>query len=182
MLHATALSSAVQSSSLAGSGSKLDDVSFSLPNGHLLAVIGAADSGRSQLLQLLAGLRHPTTGSLHGFGTDLLAQPLPSDQLGYVVPAEDSLHGLLTVRETLMSAHFLRVAASTPELRVDRVSHLLVVLGLETVASKRVAQLSPAQQRRLMLGLALVTDAPLLLCDEMTAGLNVCPSRNWWLS
>lgn len=173
MLHATALSSAVQSSSLAGSGSKLDDLSFSLPNGHLLAVIGAADSGRSQLLQLLAGLRHPTTGSLHGFGTDLLSQPLPSGQLGYVVPAEDSLHGLLTVRETLMSAHFLRVAASTPELRVDRVSHLLVVLGLETVASKRVAQLSPAQQRRLMLGLALVTDAPLLLCDEMTAGLNV---------
>lgn len=173
MLQATALSIPALNTPAAGSDKQLEDVSFSLPAGHLLAVIGAADSGRGQLLQLLAGLRQPSAGSIHGFGTDLSSHALPAGQLGYVVPAESSLHGLLTVRETLMSAHFLRVAVSTLELRVDRVSHLLVVLGLETVAARRVAQLSLAQQRRLMLGLALVTDAPLLLCDEMTAGLDV---------
>lgn len=173
MLHATALSTSEQSTSAAATSTRLEDISFSVPAGHLLAVVGAADSGRSQLLQVLAGLRRPSTGRLQVWESELGTAPLPAGHLGYVVPSEDSLHGLLTVRETLMSAHFLRIAVSTPELRVDRVSHLLVGLGLETVASQRVALLSPAQRRRLMLGLALVTDTALVLCDEMTAGLDV---------
>lgn len=173
MLQVISLSSLVHTQGSPRASTGLDDVSFTVPKSHLLGVIGAADSGRQQLLELLAGLRTPTGGRIHFQRRDLTTTPPGPGELGHVAPAEDSLSGLLTVRESLMSAHLLRVGGQTPEQRVDKVSHLLVATGLETVAAQRVAHLSAAQRRRLLLALALVSEASLVLCDEMAAGLDV---------
>ncbi|TDU70740.1 ABC-type multidrug transport system ATPase subunit [Prosthecobacter fusiformis] len=150
----------------------LDHVSFSVPTGHLLAVIGATGSGKSTLIHLLAGLQRPGGGTVHFRGQDITQSPLHPNDIGYVPASDDVLSNVLTVRENVMSALMLRVAGQTKDEQVDRASHLLVGVGLENVASQRVGTLSPTQKRRLKLALALVSDPALVICDEFTDGLD----------
>lgn len=150
----------------------LDHVSFSVPAGHLLAVIGSTGSGKSTLLHLLAGLQHPGGGTVLFRGKDLGQAALHPNEVGYVPASDHVLSEVLTVRESVMSALMLRVAGQTKDERVDRASHLLVGVGLENVASHRVSTLSPTQKRRLKLALALVSDPALVICDEFTDGLD----------
>lgn len=151
----------------------LNEVAFTVKPGHLLRVVGAPDSGRDRLIRLLAGLERPDSGTLRLNGVEIASRQWHPNHLALVATDPGTLTGSLTVRETLMSAHFLRVGDRTIEGRVDKVSHLLVGLGLETVATSRVGQLSPAHRRRLNLALALVSDAPLVLCDALTDDLDV---------
>lgn len=157
--------------------SVLEHVSFSCPPGHLMAVLGAPGSGKSTLLQVLAGIRRPTGGAVLFQGRDCGEAPLPPNQVGHVPAEDDVLNEVLSVRESLMSALLLRVAGQNREQRIDRASHLLVLTGLETVASQRVSTLSLAQRRRLKLALALVSHPAVLLCDEFTDGLDVKSER-----
>ena len=151
----------------------LDAISLAVPNGHLLGVIGAPGSGKSTLLHLISGLESPTAGEIRFQGHDTALKPIHPNSLGLVTEHDEGLINELTVLESLMSALILRVAGLSNEARVDKVSHLLVGMGLETVASQRVSTLALPQRRRLKLALALLSDAPLVLCDEFTAGLDV---------
>ena len=155
----------------------LEQVSFIIPTGHLLAVIGPTASGKTTLLRILAGLDDAASGSLTLSGRDLLKAPLQPNELGWVPAHDDSLHESLTVRETLMSALLLRGAELTKEQVVSKVSHILVVVGLENIASERVSTLALPQRRRLKLGLALVAGPRVVLCDDFTAGLDVRSER-----
>ncbi|SKB08573.1 ABC-type multidrug transport system, ATPase component [Prosthecobacter debontii] len=150
----------------------LDHVSFSVPAGHLLAVIGAAGSGKSTLLSLLAGHQEVGGGTIMYRGKDTSEAPLHANEIGYVPASDDVLSPVLTVRESVMSALMLRVADQTAEQRVDRASHLLVGVGLENVATHRVSSLTLPQKRRLKLAVALVSDPSLVICDEFTDGLD----------
>jgi len=150
----------------------LDHVSFSVPAGHLLAVTGAAGCGKSTLLNILAGLHALSGGTVLFRGRDLIQAPLHPNEIGYVPASDLGLLSVLTVRESVMSALMLRVGAQTKDERVDRASHLLVGVGLENVASRRVESLSLPQKRRLKLALALVSDPGLVICDEFTDGLD----------
>jgi ABC-type multidrug transport system ATPase subunit len=151
----------------------LNEVAFSVKPGHLLRVVGAPDSGRDRLIRFLAGLERSDSGTLRLNGVEIASRQWHPNHLALVATDQETLTRSLTVRETLMSAHFLRVGDQTVEERVDKVSHLLVGLGLETVATSRVSQLSPAHRCRLNLAVALVSDAPLVLCDALTDDLDV---------
>jgi ABC transport system ATP-binding/permease protein len=151
----------------------LNGVSLAIPPGHVLGIVGASGSGKSTLIRLLAGQEMPTTGEIRYQGHDISLSPIHANHLGFVPANDEDLIELLTVREMLMSAHLLRVAGQTHQQRVDKVSHLLVGMGLETAAAQRMSSLSAPQRRRLKMALALVSDAPLILCDEFTDGLDV---------
>ncbi|GEP41617.1 ATP-binding cassette domain-containing protein [Brevifollis gellanilyticus] len=151
----------------------LQGVSLAVPPGHVLGIVGAAGSGKSTLIRLLAGLELPATGTIRFQGHDTAVVPVHPNQIALVASTDEGLSEVLTVRESLMSAHFLRVGGQTNDARTDRVSHLLVGVGLEMVAAHRVSTLNLAQRRRLKLALALVSDAPLVLCDEFADGLDV---------
>lgn len=151
----------------------LNQINFGVPAGHLMGIIGAPGSGKSSLIQLLAGYQHATKGTIVFQGKDTAVSPPQANSIGHVPAGDDCLTELLSVRETIMSALMLRVANQTPEERISKASHILVGVGLETIASQRVGLLSLPQKRRLKLALALVSDAPLVLCDEFTDGLDV---------
>jgi ABC transport system ATP-binding/permease protein len=154
-------------------GVTLEGVSLAVPPGHLLGIVGAPGSGKRTLIRLLAGLEVPTAGTIRLQGHDTAVVTAHANQMALVAAADDGICEALTVRESLMSAHLLRVAGKTHDERVSRVSHLLVGVGLEILAGQRVSTLSAGQRRRLKLALALVSDAPLVLCDELTEGLDV---------
>lgn len=151
----------------------LNQVSFGVPKGHLMGIIGATGSGKSSLIRLLMGADRATEGVIAFQGKDTAINPPHPNSIGHVPSEDDTLCGVLTVRETLMSALMLRVAGQSADERVGKASHILVGLGLEMIASQRVSTLPLPQRRRLKLALALVSDAPLVLCDEFTDGLDV---------
>lgn len=157
----------------------LERVSLIAPSGHVLAVIGPSGSGKTSLLRCLAGLAEPEAGTISLHAQELTRQPLQPNQLGWVPAGDDSLLDQLTVRENLMSAALLRGAGSTREAIVSRVSHILVTVGLENIASERIASLPLPQRRRLKLGLALVADPVLVLCDDFTVGLDARSEREF---
>ncbi len=157
----------------------LEQVSFLVPGGHVLAVIGPSGSGKTTLLRILAGLTDPEAGSIALFGRDLLKHPLRANQLGWVPAGDDSLIEHLTVRENLISAAMLRCGKNSQDEVISRVSHVLVTVGLENIATERTATLALPQRRRLKLGLALVADPVVVLCDDFTVGLDVRSEREF---
>lgn len=157
----------------------LEQVSFSAPGGHVLALIGPSGSGKTTLLRILSGIADPEGGSVSLNGKDLLKQPLHPNQLGWVPSGDDSLLDQLTVRENLISAALLRGAGRTKDEMLSRVSHVLVVVGLENAATERTSALALPQRRRLKLGMALVADPVLVLCDDFTVGLDVRSEREF---
>ncbi|MBL9176480.1 MAG: ATP-binding cassette domain-containing protein [Verrucomicrobiaceae bacterium] len=157
----------------------LEQVGFMAPGGHVLAVIGPSGSGKTTLLRILAGLAEPEGGSITLCGADLVKQPLHPNQLGWVPAGDDSLDGRLTVRENLISAAMLRGAGRTKDEVISRVSHVLVVVGLENIATERTSALALPQRRRLKLGMALVADPVIVLCDDFTVGLDVRSEREF---
>ena len=157
----------------------LEQVSFVAPGAHVLAVIGPSGSGKTTLLRILAGLTEPEAGTVTLRTRDLIKQPLYPNQLGWVPAGDDSLIDHLTVRENLISAAMLRCAGGSRDEVLSRVSHVLVTVGLENIATERTSALALPQRRRLKLGLALVADPVIVLCDDFTVGLDVRSEREF---
>lgn len=155
----------------------LDNISFTTPAGHLLAVIGPTLSGKSALLHVIAGFIKPSHGAMVWHGKDIARQPPHPNEVGFVPQADDVLHDALTVQENIVSAMLLRVGGLEKSEAVNRAAHMMVLTGLETVSKRKTSELSKPQRRRLKLALALVSEPSLVLCDEFTDGLDARSER-----
>ena len=150
----------------------LDAVSLQMRRGQFVGVIGPSGCGKSTLLKIIAGLTDPTEGTVRWDGRDLATEgDLPPAELGYV-PQFSLAHELLTVRECVDYAARLRVDGPDPGQRAERVDALLATVGLDTLADRQVRVLSGGQRRRLSLAIETVSSPSLLLCDEVTSGLD----------
>jgi len=158
----------------------LDDISFELPAGGQLAVIGPSGSGKSTLLGLLAGLARPTDGELlvgpYRLGDlsegELLA--LRAADIGVV--AQNPARNLLPFATAEDNIRFAQRAA----MRINRVgrapltppTELLAELGLAELAGRPVARMSGGEQQRLSVAVAVAAAPGLLLADEPTSQLD----------
>ena len=150
----------------------LDDVSFNIPPGHLLAIVGPSGCGKTTLLKVIAGLKEEDEGEVRWDGRNLAHEgDLHPSELGYV-PQFSIAHELLTVEECIASAIALRTRQPDEETTCQLVGETLTQTGLAALAERRVKVLSGGQKRRLGLALELVTNPALLLCDEVTSGLD----------
>ena len=147
--------------------SLLSDISFHIEPGELVALTGLSRSGKSILLQSLAGIMEPADGEILIDGINLYANLKAfRSTIGYV-PAEFALQQNLTVAEILQDAARLRLprSASSHE-RKQRVLTLLETVGLTHVTDRRVGLLSEAEKRRLSIAVELIGYPKLLLLDE----------------
>lgn len=150
----------------------LDDISFSIPSGHLLAIVGPSGCGKTTLMKTVAGLKHRDSGEIHWEGRNVEDErDLHPSELGYV-PQFSIAHDLLSVEECVASAVALRTRQPDEESAWALVETVLQQTGLGPLADRQVKVLSGGQRRRLGLALELVTDPTLLLCDEVTSGLD----------
>lgn len=150
----------------------LDDVSLQTQRGQFIGVIGPSGCGKSTLLKIIAGIADPTEGAVCWDGRDLATEgDLPPAELGYV-PQFSLAHDLLTAQECVDYATRLRVDRLHPEERAERVAALLHTVGLDAVADRQARVLSGGQRRRLSLAIETVSAPSLLLCDEVTSGLD----------
>jgi ABC-type multidrug transport system ATPase subunit/pSer/pThr/pTyr-binding forkhead associated (FHA) protein/ABC-type multidrug transport system permease subunit len=151
----------------------VDDVSFTLDRGALLAVVGPSGAGKSTLLGALTGLRPAPQGSVYFAGRDLYAEYDDLRQRIGFVPQDDVVHAELTVWQSLMYAAELRFA---PDVSADerraRVEEAMEELGLTARRDLRVSQLSGGQRKRVSVALELLTKPTLLFLDEPASGLD----------
>jgi ABC-type multidrug transport system ATPase subunit/pSer/pThr/pTyr-binding forkhead associated (FHA) protein len=151
----------------------IDDISFALPEGSLLAVIGPSGCGKSTLLRAVTGLRPATQGRVRYDGRDLYADYAELRYRIGLVPQDDVLHRQLTVQRALRFAAALRFADDVPRKeRSQRVSEVLETLNLTERAKQRIDTLSGGQRKRVSVALELLTEPSLLFLDEPTSGLD----------
>ncbi len=155
----------------------VDRVSLQVPKGHFMAIVGPSGCGKTTLLKTIAGLNPESAGGLFWDGRNLSEDGdfLPSE-IGYV-PQFSIAYDPLTVDESVEAATRLRVRCrNTTELdhRIDRV---LEETGLSGIADRPVKVLSGGPKRRLGLAMELVSDPKILLCDEVTSGLDTRSER-----
>jgi ABC transport system ATP-binding/permease protein len=143
-----------------------------LPQSHFAAIIGPSGCGKSTLLKVIAGIREHNTGTIHWKGRDVVTEcDLDPHEIGYV-PQFSIAYELLTVEECVGGALRLRVAGLEPGQFEDRIGKVLASVGIAEIAGRRVALLSGGQKRRLAMAMEMVSSPALLLCDEVTSGLD----------
>lgn len=155
----------------------LESITCLCPDQQVTAVVGASGGGKSLLIQILSGELRADHGVVLLNGKDWSKHPPQANEIGLVSTDDDSLHGLLSVLETITSALLLRVAGLSHDAMVTQAAHLIALTGLETVASVHVEKLSRVQRRRLQLAVALVSNPILVLCDDFTAELDAKAER-----
>jgi ABC-type multidrug transport system ATPase subunit len=150
----------------------LSEATVRFPRKHFAAILGPSGCGKSTLLKLIGGLREPTTGHVAWDGRDLSREgDLDPHEIGYV-PQFSIAYELLTVRESVESALQLRVGGLDEAARRERIAQILAEVGLDEIADREVRVLSGGQRRRLALAIEMVSAPSLLLCDEVTSGLD----------
>ncbi|MFZ4766511.1 MAG: ATP-binding cassette domain-containing protein, partial [Roseimicrobium sp.] len=150
----------------------LDDITLNVPPGHLLAIVGPSGCGKTTLMKTIAGLKHHDSGEIHWQGRNVEHEgDLHPSELGFV-PQFSIAHDLLTVEECVASAVCLRTRQVDDEATWAVVDKMLEHTGMTKLAERQVKVLSGGQKRRLGLALELVTNPTLLLCDEVTSGLD----------
>jgi ABC transport system ATP-binding/permease protein len=150
----------------------LNRIHVAFPTGSFCAVIGPSGCGKSTLIKTIAGLIDPTAGSLKWLGRDLSQEEdFAVGELAYV-PQFSIAHESLTVRESIDYALHLRVGGLKKSARQDRAETVIEQVSLTEFQDRRVHVLSGGQKRRLALALELISEPSLMLCDEVTSGLD----------
>ena len=149
----------------------LNDVNFCIPRGHFTAIVGPSGCGKTTLLKAIAGIKETTSGTFFWEGRDLAEDgDFEPHEIGYV-PQFSIAFEELTVDENVESSARLRVDASDEELD-EIIDSVLEETGLSEIADRPVKLLSGGQKRRLALAMELVSRPHILLCDEVTSGLD----------
>ena len=161
--------------SSAGEVHAVRDVSFEIPRGQLVALVGRSGSGKTTLLNCLGGLDTPTSGRIMINGTDVSASSekqrteLRRDELAFVFQTF-GLVPMLSAAENVGLP--LRLRKTAPAEREERVAHLLDLVGLSAHSRQRPSELSGGQQQRVAIARALANSPRLLIADEPTGQLD----------
>jgi putative ABC transport system ATP-binding protein len=159
----------------AGDVTALDDVSFRVPRGAIVALSGRSGSGKTTLLNCVSGLDVATSGQvlLDGqpvTGLDESARTrLRRDSMAFVFQTFGLLPHLTLAENVGLP---LRLRREHPDRREERVAHLLDLVGLAGRGRSHPDEVSGGQQQRVAIARALANSPRLLIADEPTGQLD----------
>lgn len=142
-----------------------DGFTLSITPGAVTALVGSNGSGKSTLLGLLAGVLRPDRGDVR-VGVEDIAFAVQRSQVTDTFP--------ITAGEAVMMGRWRRLGLLRRPRAGDRavVDHWLGELGLDDLRHRTLGELSGGQRQRVLLAQAFAQEAPLLLLDEPTTGLD----------
>ena len=171
VLSATGLSKKV--SSPEGSLTILDGVNLQVRRGEAVALVGPSGAGKTTLLALLAGLDHPTSGSVQLCGEDLTGLDedgralLRGRHVGFVFQSFHLVPSLTALENVMLPLELTGAAAAAARAR-----EALDSVGLRERLSHYPRQLSAGEKQRVAIARAFVTNPSVLFADEPTGNLD----------
>src|SRR5918993_544569 len=162
----------------------LKDVSFSVPPGELVALLGPSGGGKTTMLRIIAGLETPDEGAVLLEGEDATERSARDRGVGFVFQ-HYALFRHMSVFENVAFGLRVRPRATRPSQQdIDRRVHdLLNLVQLGFLADRLPSQLSGGQRQRVALARALAVEPKVLLLDEPFGALdaNVRRDLRQWL-
>jgi sulfate transport system ATP-binding protein len=147
----------------------LEDVSLSVPDGSLTALLGPSGGGKSTLLRVIAGLETPDSGEVLFSGEAVTTLPAQERGVGFVFQHYAAFKHM-NVRENI--AFGLKIRKRPKDEVRERVDELLALVHLSGWANRYPAQLSGGQRQRMALARALAVQPRVLLLDEPFGALD----------
>jgi ABC-2 type transport system ATP-binding protein len=148
----------------------VQDISFSIPEGQIVAFLGPNGAGKSTLMRMLTGFLAPSEGEAAIAGLDVRTRRIDAARsLGYL-PENGPLYPDMTALELL---RFTGEVREMPEVERERRIEIVVAQSdLRQVLEKPIGKLSRGLRQRVGLAQALLHDPEVLIMDEPTAGLD----------
>jgi putative ABC transport system ATP-binding protein len=150
-------------------------VSFSVPRGEFVAIVGPSGSGKSTLFYLLGGLTHATSGRVviddidFGSLSDAERTRLRKQRIGFVFQRFNLLP-TLTAMGNIEIAH--TISGNSQPLDKTYLDHLSELLSIKGRLGHRPSELSGGEQQRVAIARALITRPAIILADEPTGNLD----------
>ena len=158
-----------------GDFTAVDHISFTVNAGEVVGYLGPNGSGKTTTIRMLLGLLRPSEGEATVLGYDIIRQSeRVRERVGYM-SQKFALYHDLTVGENL--AFYAGVYGVNERTRLEEV---LDLIGLRSLESERVSDLSTGWRQRLALGTAIVHQPRLLFLDEPTSGVDPTARRAFW--
>lgn len=155
-----------------------DAIDLRVPPGRVLGLLGRNGAGKTTLVRQITGELQPTAGAIRVLGVDVVREHVRARALMGVVPQEATPYEELTPHEHL--AFFGRLRGLGRREAARRADALVETLGLAPYRRTLARELSGGLKRKLLLGVALIGDPPVLVLDEPTTGLDPHARRELW--
>src|ERR687892_2267123 len=156
-----------------GSLRALDGITFEVRTGEFFGFLGPNGAGKTTALEIIEGIRRPTSGEARVLGADPRREADRVKRLIGVQLQAASYFSLLTIEEILGLFGSFYPKRRSPE-------ELLETVGLLDKGKAYVRQLSGGQQRRFSVAAALVNDPQVIFLDEPTTGLDPQMRHSLW--
>ena len=159
-----------------GDFTALDDISFDLKEGELVALLGTNGCGKTTTIKIIVGFQEETRGSIR-YNNHVMRQADRSRVIGWA-PQDDSFFGNLTLNENMI--YFGNLNNVERKEAKKRASELLKLLKLNHKKDTLAKDLSGGMKRRLNMAIAMMHDPKILILDEPEAGVDPMSRVTLW--
>lgn len=160
-----------------GSQTAVDNISLSVPEGEMIALLGVNGAGKTTTIRMLTCLSKPTEGKAEILGHDVVRETDTVKRLVGISTQDTAVADNLTVEENL---EFMAGVYLDKEAVRDSVEKTIRIFGLEEYKNTRSKHLSGGWKRKLSIAMAIIGEPKVLFLDEPTLGLDVLARRELW--
>lgn len=151
----------------------VNEISFEVEKGEIFGLLGENGAGKTTTLEMIEGLRKPTSGEINVLGCDIVEHKNAIKEKIGVQLQSSAYYQFLTLREILeLFSSFYSKSVSSEEL--------LEMVDLQEKANSLIGNLSGGQRQRFSIVASLVNDPEVVFLDEPTTGLDPIARRNLW--
>ncbi len=162
-----------------GSNKKaLDDISLKIESGKISTLLGRNGAGKTTFVRICSTQLLPTSGKVLIFGDDVVSSPEKIRKIVSIVPQEGRPLRALTPWDHIYN--WLKIRGECNNSASKKTSDILNRLDLYFAKDVPVLNLSGGMKQKILVGMAMATETPLLFLDEPTIGLDPVSRRQVW--